>query len=826
MNQIQDPANNNYDAGLDFNYAVWTANTDITLTNVPWDNNYRDVVAFESTNALNNYIDSRTSDNTRIANASYAKADEPIMLDIPFNQALRFNYIRVYNPAQPVNASVGGLDAPRYFYYFILNARYHAPNTTEIIVQLDVYQTYVRNVQFGRCYVERGHLGIANADNFRNYGRDYLTVPEGLDTGSDYISVIERGDDRVMYGTNGGYSILVASTIKLEGAPGTKTSPNLNTAEGGTFQGMPSGASYYLFTSSADFLRFMKSFSDKPWITQGIISITVIPYYTRYFNAGSLGSKLSIGAYKAPSVQAFKEHRNTFNNWRDDINIRNYIPARYRHLKKFYTFPYMAIELTNLSGQSSILKPELWNSPHAMIGEDAALLPPNQRIMFYPEGYKSLRVAAFGAQNGVGPDHGVNVSNFPALALVNNGAILALANSAHSRAFGYQSADWSQQRALRSNEVAYDQASAGINAGTDMTENQLAQSRAELGIGNDLSTQQAITNSVGGTATGAGMGAFAGPAGAAVGAAAGLGAGIIGNISTMITQNANNQRYAAQALGARGANDIASRYGSMVRDTNKSLSDWAARGDYENTIAGLNARTRDMELTPPSAAGQAGGELLNILNYRFGYMLRWLMPDQASIQTVGEYWLRYGYAVQRFAFLPPRLMAMTKFTYWKLKETYIRTGAIPEGHKQALRGILEKGVTVWNSADDIGMIDTADNRPLPGIVIDGYVPPAPDPEPDPEPPTPIAKRRRKKMIVYGTVSTVPGFEGNIWALAGTSPGTQSNWIETQDPVRMAAFLDATGQESSVGLSEDEFYAYSASYLSPIQVENPGGEGDA
>lgn len=826
MNQIQDPANDNYNSGLDFNYSVWTANTDITLTNVPWDNNYRDVVAFESTNALNNYIDRQASENTRITNASYAKADEPIKLDIPFNQALRFNYVRVYNPAQPVDASVGGPDIPRYFYYFILNARYHAPNTTEIVVQLDVYQTYVRNVQFGRCYIERGHLGIANEDNFRNYGRDYLTVPEGIDTGSDYLTVIRRGDDRVMYGNTGGYSILLASTIKLEGAAGSKANPNLNTAEGGLFQGMPSGASYYLFINTNDFLTFMKSFSDKPWMTQGIISITVIPHYKRYFTSSHLGTKLSIGAYKAPSVQAIKEHRNVLLNWRDDPNIRNYIPARYRHLKKFWTFPYMAIELSNLSGQSSILKPEQWNSPHAMIGEEAALLPPNQRIRFYPEGYKSLLPAAAGAMRGVGVDHAVNVSNFPALALVNNGAILALANSAHSTAFGYQSADWSQQRALRSNEVAYDQASAGIAAGGDMTENQLAQSRKELGIGNDLSTQQAVAGSIGGAVTGAGMGAFGGPVGAAVGGAAGLGAGIIGNIGTMITQNANNQKYAVQALGARGANDIASRYGSMVRDTNKGLSDWAARGDYENTIAGLNARTRDMELTPPSMAGQAGGELLNILNYRFGYMLRWLMPDQASIQTVGEYWLRYGYAVQRFSFLPPRLMAMTKFTYWKLKETYIRAANIPEGHKQALRGILEKGVTVWGDADDIGMIDTADNKPLPGIVIDGYVPPAPDPDPTPEPPEPIIRRRRKKMIVYGTVGTVPGFEGNIWALAGTSPGTQANWIETQDAVRSTAFLDATGQEAAVGLSETDFDALRESYLSPVQTLNPGGEGDA
>lgn len=822
MNQIQDPPNE-YNFGLSFNYAVWTADTDITLTNVPWDNNYRDVVSFATTNALNQYIDQRVSTNVRITNATYAKVDEPIMIDVPFNQAQMFNYVRVYNPAQPVDTNVGGADIPRYFYYFIVNARYHAPNTTELQVQLDVYQTYIRSVRFGRCYVERGHLGIANSENFRNYGKDYLTVPEGIDTGSDYLTVHEVGDDRVMYGTNGGYSILVASATKLEAPAGTKANPNLSTAEGGLFQGLPSGASYYIFTNANDFLNFMKSFSDKPWITQGIISITVIPNYTRYFNSGHLGAKLSIGAYKAPGVQAIKEHRNLFMNWRESVNIMNYIPSRYRHLRKLWTFPYMAIELTNMNGQSSILKPEQWNSPDAMIAEDAALLPPNQRIQWYPEGYKSTRPAVSGGERGVGIDHAVNVSNFPALALVNNNAILALANSAHSRAFGYQSADWSQQRALRGNEVAYDQATAGINAGSDMTENQLAQARTELGIGNQLSTGQAITNSVGGAVTGAGIGAFGGPAGAVVGGVAGLGAGIAGNIGTLMQQNANSQRYAAQAQGARGGQGIQSRFGAQMRDTNKALSDWAARGDYENTIAGMNARTRDMELTPPSAIGQAGGEALGILNFRFGYRARWLMPDQASIQTIGEYWLRYGYAIHRFAFLPNNFMAMDKFTYWKLKETYIQSAPIPEGFKQAIRGIFEKGVTVWANPNDIGMIDTADNRPLPGIVIDGYVPPTPDPDPTPEPPTPVTKRKKKKMIVYSTVSTVPGFEGNLWALAGTSPGTQANWIETQDSIRAAGFLDATGQESPVGLPEAEYYALQTSYQSPVETAVSGGE---
>lgn len=818
LNQITgDP--NTYDFGYDFDYAVWSANTNITLTNVPWNNDYRDVVSFKSTDDLNRYIDRSNTQNVRITNSQYAKANEPIVLGIPFNVANRFNYVRVYNPAQPIQ----GTDVPKYFYYFITDIRYSAPNATTIVVQLDVFQTYIRQVQFGRCYIERGHLGIANENAFQNYGRDYLTVPEGIDTGSDYMPVMTRADDQIMLPLSGRYSILVVSAVKLEADPGTKANPNLDSAEGGTFQGLPSGASYYVFLSSADFRAFMRKYSDKPWVTQGIISITAIPPITRYFPLGSLGAKLPIGAYKGPEVQATIAQKPLYANWRDSSQLRNYIPPRYRHLRKFWTFPYMAIELTTMTGQTVILKPEMWKSKDAIIEEEVSLLPPNQKIIWFPVGYNyGSEATLYGGEQGDGIKYAAGVGNFPQLALVNNGAILAMANSANSLAFGYQSADWSQQRALRGNEVAYDQASASINASTQQARIGNASDATSTGIGNQYAQDSQWLNAIGGTAQGAGMGAFAGPAGAIAGGIGSAASGAMGLLHTGMQVDANNAQLANRLSASAASQGVATGLGNYMRDTNKSLADYAARGDYENTIAGLNAKTRDMELTPPSMAGQVGGEALGILNFRFGYRMKWLMPDQASIQTVGEIWLRYGYAIQRFSFIPNDFMVMDKFTYWKMKETYIRSAGMPETFKQAIRGIFEKGVTVWANPDDIGMIDPADNRPLKGITIDGYVPPPIEPEPEPEPPT--EKKRKRKMLVFSAVDDNPATPGNVWALAGSSPGSDANWIETRDSLRAQAFQDACGVESPVGLSILEFNTYRDLYRAPLatsEVPNTG-----
>jgi hypothetical protein len=60
---------------------------------------------------------------------------------------------------------------------------------------------------------------------------------------------------------------------------------------------------------------------------------------------------------------------------------------------------------------------------------------------------------------------------------------------------------------------------------------------------------------------------------------------------------------------------------------------------------------------------------------------------------------------------------MSKFTYWKLSETYISAANMPESFKQTIRGIFEKGVTVWADPTYIGNTDIADNVPLDGIIL-------------------------------------------------------------------------------------------------------------
>jgi hypothetical protein len=727
MSAIYDPPNT-YNFGLEFNYALWTEQTRVTMVNVSWNNDYRDIVKFADKTALNNYIDSIEGSGVVIDNLSYVKPNQPIRISLPFNAAFKYNYLRASNPVQPIDG-----DVQKDYYYFVTDVRYIAPNTTEIVVQLDVWQTFGFDATFGNCYIERGHIGIANTKAFDNYGRDYLTIPEGLDVGSEYQVVTRRSKAIMAYdlvetgpdfANAVNFDILVVSSVDLLADPGTVADPHLHTADGGKFFNLPSGATHYIFDGSTNsFPTFMQAMKDTPWITQGIISITAIPPISRYLSGWTYAPN---GIPKpAPSDLPIPRMYSLFANWRNSSDITGFIPDRYKALKKLMTFPYMVIELTTYSGTPIIIKPESWADPDANVTERLSLAPPNQRVSISPYKYNAIAgtptdniVHGFSGVpdwNGKGDDAGdyidfaTYITNFPTFAIVNNGAISYLAANAHGIAFQNTSAGWQQQRALGSNEVSYDQASSGMKLANDLTGIGISADTARTDLSNQLMTQQAIVGGIGSVLGGVG--------GGAAGIAGGVGSAVMGGVNAAMTEMNNSQQLAVRNSAAGKSNRAQVGNQGYVRDTNKNLADWAARGDYQNTIAGINAKVQDAHLTQPTTSGQVGGEAMNIVNNNAVVSARFKMIDQANIRVVGEYWLRYGYAVRQFAQLPASMMVMSKFTYWKLTETYISSSRMPESFKQVIRGIFEKGVTVWASPDYIGVTDIADNTPLAGVTL-------------------------------------------------------------------------------------------------------------
>jgi len=714
------------DAGLEFNYAVWTPNTRISFHNVPWNSDYRDLVHYANQADLDTYLSTVAGPVFPIS--TYAKVNEPIRVNLPFNLCYKHNYLRVYNPGEPVP----GGDEPRVFYYFIKDVRFLAPNTTEIMVQLDVWQTFSRYLTFGNCYIERGHIGIANENAFDDHGRTFLTVPEGLDCGNEYVTV--NALEYTIADTSS-YNVLVASTTDLYTDPGEVTAPNMQMASGSQFEGLPNGMSLTLFQSRVTFTNYMARVSEFPWIAQGIVSIMLVPPVWNTLEA-ALDTTLHnipsgvIGAVQALELMGGEVPGSTVSN----ADIReNYLqlPTRYAGLRKFHTYPYSAIEMTTYQGAPLVLKPECIATDGLYTRIAMHLAPPGPRIVVYPLKYNGKRydtdaLALADVHDDNQPmlndrsefmDFMTGIFDLPMFSIVNNSYLSYLASNRNSIAYQHSSADWSQSRAMTGVQLGYNQATNQMNTNMEQSFNNNQAMQAGANLQGNLAMARGGINAITGAAGGL-------TAGLARGGGSGIGAisqGGIGAVQDMGSAAIDYQ----QAMGMGAINNAQNTANMMLqrgnaafmRDTNADYGNFAAQGDYANAIAAINARVQDAKLIQPTTSGQLGGEAFNIAAFKWGIFWKYKMLQPAVMAAIGEMWLRYGYAVNRFGHMPSTFRVMSKFTYWKLRETYISTSAMPEGFKQTVRGIFEKGVTVWTDPTDIGNIDIADNEPLSGVTL-------------------------------------------------------------------------------------------------------------
>lgn len=750
-----------------FSWAEWTPNTTLKLCRVPWDASYRDIVRFVSRETQEQWFN--RLDGVECKPATMHIFGAPVRIDMPFSQASNYNYLVAVNDYPE-------LESPRAWYYFIESVEYINAHTTQLTLMLDVWQSFQHDVTFGSCYVTRGHIGVANERQWDDYGRTTLALPEGLDTGAETVITSQSykslmSSKPAQSGFNSptlDYGVIVVVTTDLEASGGTAEKPSLKTAQGSQFENQSNGAGVYYFDTADDFTRIMQAGSSFPWVTQGITAIYAIPKIsadyvadagrevTQFFGNGTAGIVKG-------HVYTFLWEAKSDNRYDDIVSIRNFrdnfnIPSRYRNLRKLRCSPYSVVECSCLNGFNVIYRPEDIQSDDLVIRETWNYAPPSPRLNFYPVDYNAGGATTVTSPSGNGAglpiDGGemLNVSfgitNFPQFMVVNNGASLAMANSAYTRAYAEQSAGWAQQKATMSAENTLSQAGLSIRTQQEMTQlgvtnrnalntisanslNQsLAISQANTNAMTDLNISQNNAQTAWGLVSNAGSALMSGNvAGLVGGTVGGIVQNGIANTGLRASRDIANDTAAANTANsvatnaaqtsqansyAQRAQQIQGTSSALMAGQNYRLATRFAEGDYETTIAGINAQVQQMQMTPPTTSGAAGGDSFNLANGIMGVLVRFRTCAPSALRSVGEFMLRFGYFVQRFITPPASLQCMEKFTYWQMQECYVR-GTLPEQARLTIKGMFERGVTVWAAPEYIGVTDWADNEPLPGI---------------------------------------------------------------------------------------------------------------
>lgn len=126
----------------------FTPNGKIYIGNVPFDNSYRHTMTFASREAQYAYFSSVC--NQALDNTSYTYVRMNNSIRVPFNAERLYTYDYVMYQ----NSNYGS----KWFYAFIVAVNYVNENMTELVLELDVMQTWYFDYQLELGFVEREHV--------------------------------------------------------------------------------------------------------------------------------------------------------------------------------------------------------------------------------------------------------------------------------------------------------------------------------------------------------------------------------------------------------------------------------------------------------------------------------------------------------------------------------------------------------------------------------------------------------------------------------------------------------------------------------------------
>ncbi len=631
---------------------------------------------FDSVDARDNYLKNQAVNRYRIPNNTTIRPGHPITIGLPYNAVQGCNYLLLNASQNPIPK-----DAPASYCYFIESMDYVSPHSTQLVLQLDVWATYQFWCDFGYSYVERGHIGIANSNATLDPSSmcKYYDIPEGLDTGSQMAVARQYYFN---FGAKGWTSIL-AITNDLSKNPGTVSKPTSQTASGTQIDNLISAANVYAVDNGIEARMLISGLGEKGWIGRNLQSLYLLP--TIFIEKGSSESIHEQYSF-IQEIHAYLPYGKDYDWTVGDFigEIYNKIPSRYKQLKKLCIYPFSCITASNQSGAVAQYKPQFLKSRYVTFKFRTTVLAPFARTVAYLQSYNSQGSTDVESQwtvpsgmvtekvtidGGDWLENAIVFDDWPQFPILNDSYNTYLATTARSRAYSYDSAGWSRDKAQMSANLDYLTAQKRMDT-----------TRKKNAINNANSVAQASINAASSFASGKSTDAIAGITSSAANVAA-----------NMATQDLDLKQSAWEA------------------DNNYKLSNATIKGDYENTIAGINATVQDAQITSPAIAGAAGGMGFNLSHGYLGMRINLKMMSTGAIANIGEYWLRYGYAIRRFLHVPQKLVCMTHFAYWKLQDTYLKCSRGTEVDRQAIRAIFTKGVTVWSNPDEIGMIDPANN---------------------------------------------------------------------------------------------------------------------
>jgi hypothetical protein len=633
-----------YDNTLDYSRFKPTAR--LKMCNVPWCGQYDDVVKFDDDAARDAWFDSLEGEVINLDTMFNVKPDGASKVPVPVTSAQGYNYLvvdlpRMTSDAQPLAYAAG--ERKRRYFYFIQDVRQLSPNSTRLILTLDVWTTYINEMQFDYVLLERGHAPVAASSV-----ADYLANPrdnsayllsDDVNTGGE--PYVERARAIKNYSAET-QRACIATYADLQGGLGTASAPKVPAISEPDTSGILAPRVYSVAVGDLQpFLRALEA--NAPWMKSTVLGVFFAP--SDLLTQSSPFTLFGISVTILDAVQKIERFM------RPGVADFGY-PAQAAGFAKLYTYPYAAIRIGDERGQTSTVRIEDLGADGIQLASAVNLVMPyisiDARLLGIAGASDSLTFQTIeGRTYSYGGAWGEYLKswNLPVMQVSQSAASRAAYTTVYNRAHARLAADNALASSLASNATANtnannsaknvtDNNAVNTAANTAVTENannwaltgasasnrklsadcnaDNAASTAMTGLQNDVvaittanNNAAAIASTAGAVVTG---GLTGGATSAAIGGVSDLAVSIpSANAAAAISQSSNSAAVSVAQTNALQKTLNAANYTAAVWgvQNNASTSATTLRNEASTKVAANNAAVMSTNAANTKATGDA-----------------------------------------------------------------------------------------------------------------------------------------------------------------------------------------------------------------------------
>lgn len=683
----------------------------ITLfQDVPFDETYKHVVNWKNQGELDNYLNQRHHVSMT---GSYQNINKPIRWDTKtetFNDLVNYNYCKIEDVDHDGNTKT--------YYAYLVNFEYMNDGTTSIYFSIDMWNTYMWNVDLSEAYIEKGFVNEMNAD-----GTDWSDEFDAIKNNGEQVG--GDGAEKLLYSNpvyfskvenNGGY----VDDAQIQFIVFT-TQPKDAKTEDGTLAGVFSQYLYYVLPYNTTNDKTVNvSIKGKQIITGGqnikdvykklatvpefagssslivdseIYSTIGIPYEVKKDLTGiNFTEQFDATAKEGVMMQVTSATRGVFKPESGICYIKNphgnvlqTLIARYAEIygndfpKKIMLSPYSKIFFTDGRGtnmQADLGQVTKRNDSNFTISRFGGLTQ-NGKTSY-----------AFNHYNRRTTDDSGAIQTYENKMMIDDSAKdvpIVLDNYTM-----YLNANKNQLANVRANAKMNEKLTKEGNAiSLSNTERSMATARDVQGYqqqrGMGMAKMDAGLGVISGVASGLASGGLIG------GVLGGVGGAIKGGIglykqsySNETAQNTLAMQQATQDKNAR---------------VNYAFQNKVATNNYEQTIRSQNAMLADTRNHNDVIAHQGTNYMYDFQNKAVQVHWQIYTSQDTVMENVILYFKLFGYTVNKYDNIAKYINRMTHFSYVKTNTANVH-GLAPQPALRTIDDMLDNGVTIWRSDSD------------------------------------------------------------------------------------------------------------------------------